>query len=126
MRIFKTRRFERWARKKKVNNWQLIDAVNEINAGLVDADLGGHLIKQRVARSGHGKRGGHRTLIVFKSGERAVFVYGISKNNQENINENEEKICRYLANYYLDLNELVIQKMLDQKKLFEVDYEKAN
>ena len=66
-RIFKTRWFERFARKEKIRNAVLLDAVARAEKGQLDADLGGGVIKQRVARPGQGKSGGYRTIIF--SGE---------------------------------------------------------
>ena len=54
MRIFKTKRFGRFARKERLTDRRLIESIDRATMGLVDADLGGHLIKQRIARSGEG------------------------------------------------------------------------
>ncbi|WZF17207.1 type II toxin-antitoxin system RelE/ParE family toxin [Nostoc sp. UHCC 0302] len=64
MKIYKNRTFDRWARKYGLNNLSLCNAVNEMAAGLYDADLGGGLFKKRIAKPGKGKSGGFRTLIV--------------------------------------------------------------
>jgi hypothetical protein len=69
----KTRWFERFARKEKVRDPVLMDAVGPAEKGQVDADLGGGVIKQRIARPGHGKSGGYRTVIFFRHSERARF-----------------------------------------------------
>lgn len=71
-RIFKTRWFERFARKEKIRELVLVEAVARAQKGQVDADLGGGVIKQRIARLGQGKSGGYRTIVFFRLGERAV------------------------------------------------------
>lgn len=64
MIIYKTRWFDRWARKEGLNDLNLCAAVNEMAVGLYEADLGGGLFKKRIARPGKGKRGGFRTLVA--------------------------------------------------------------
>jgi hypothetical protein len=125
LKIFKTRFFERWTKKERVKDSQLSDAVQEIQAGLIDADLGKGLIKKRMARDGYGKSGGYRTLIAFKKNERIVFLFGFSKNDRENIDESEEEIYKSLANHYLSMNEVILHRMISEKKLIEVNYEKS-
>jgi hypothetical protein len=83
MRAFKTKWFARLARKQKIMGSTLVEAVQRAEGGLIDADLGGGLIKQRVARQGQSRSGGFRTLIAFRSGHVAVFVYGFGKNEVE-------------------------------------------
>jgi hypothetical protein len=73
--IFKTRHFNRWARKANLPDSPLCQAVTEIRQGLIDADLGGGIIKKRVALPGHGKRGSTRTLLATNRNDRWVFVF---------------------------------------------------
>ena len=93
MRIFKTRWFARFARRQGVADRSLVEAVARAGRGLVDADLGGGIIKQRVARAGQGRSGGHRMLIAYRVGDRAVFLYGFAKNERDNIEPNELLTC---------------------------------
>lgn len=72
MAIYKTRWFDRWARKQNLSNRNLCTAVQEMMAGLHDADLGGGLFKKRVARRGQGKSGGYRTLVATNKGSRWI------------------------------------------------------
>ena len=78
MRIYKTRWFDRWARKQWLNNLSLCLAVREMTEGLYEADLGGGLVKKRVARTGQGKSGGFRTLVATNRGDRWIFVFGFA------------------------------------------------
>ena len=81
-RVFKTRWFQRFARREKIRDAVLLDSVARAEKGQLDADLGGGVIKQRIARPGQGKSGGYRTIILFKQGQRAVFVYGFAKSER--------------------------------------------
>ena len=97
MRAFKTKWFARFARKEKIADATLVEAVERAERGLIDADLGGGLIKQRIARQGQGRSGGFRTLIAFRSGQVAVFVYGFGKNERANIEAGELEVLREIA-----------------------------
>jgi hypothetical protein len=66
VRIFMVKAFDRFRRRERISEWKLCDAIARAEKGLVDADLGGRVIKQRVARKGHGKSGGFRTLIAIR------------------------------------------------------------
>ena len=82
MHAFKTRTFARWADRNGVNDQALAAAAAEMERGLIDARLGGQVVKKRVALPDRGKRGGARTLVAFKRGEKAFFVYGFAKNER--------------------------------------------
>jgi len=70
--------------------------------GLIDADLGGGLIKQRIARQGRGRSGGYRTIIAYRAKERAVFLYGFAKNERDNIAKDELEDLRLVARDWLE------------------------
>ena len=74
MRVFKTKVFRRFQRKERMRGANLVEAVARAEKGLIDADLGHGLIKQRIARDGAGKSGGFRTIIAFRKGDRAAFL----------------------------------------------------
>ncbi len=122
-RIFKTRWFERFARREKIRNPVLVDAVRRAEKGQVDADLGGGVIKQRIARPGQGKSGGFRTIIFFRRGERAVFAYGFAKSARANIDADEEKQFKEAARYVLQLTEKQIEELVKNGDFVEVRYE---
>ena len=121
MRAFKTKAFSRFARKERIVDDKLREALNRAELGLVDADLGGHLIKQRVPRGGEGRSGGYRTIIVFKSGERAVFVFGFAKNDQDDLSPAALEIYKEAARDYLSLPENELDELVRQGTLQEVD-----
>lgn len=84
-RVFMSKSFHRFARNCGIDDASLLDAVQRAEDGLVDADLGSGVIKQRIARSGQGKSGGFRAIVFLRRGKRAVFVHGIEKSAQSNI-----------------------------------------
>lgn len=88
-RVFKTRQFARWMRQTELTDAALCMSVRELMAGLVDADLGGHVLKKRVAIPGRGKRGGARTLVATRRGSRWFFVFGFEKNEKANVSRAE-------------------------------------
>jgi hypothetical protein len=98
----------------------LLDAVARAEKGQVDADLGGGVIKQRIARSGKGKSGGYRTIIFFQRGERAVFVYGFAKSDRANIGADEEKEFKEAARHVLRLTEKQIAEVVGAGDFVEV------
>ena len=121
MRIFKNAWFERFARKQKLEDAALRDAIQRAEQGLIDADLGGGLIKQRVARPGQGKSGGYRTIILYRQTHRAFFVYGFAKSNQGNISDDEKAAFKKAAQYILDLSEEHLAEMIQKGHFAEVE-----
>ena len=103
MAIYKTRWFERWARKQKLSKRALCEAVREMEAGLYEADLGGGLLKKRIARPGQGKSGGFRTLVATNKAKRWLFVFGFPKNARSNIDKDEDDGLKQLAAHLLSL-----------------------
>ena len=121
MRIFKNAWFERFARKQKLDDAALRDAIQRAEQGLVDADLGGGVIKQRVARPGQGKSGGYRTIILYRQAHRAFFVYGFSKSQQSNISDDEKAAFKQAAQHILDLSEEHLVEMIRRGQFSEVE-----
>jgi len=119
-RVFKTKWFQRFARKEKIGDAALLNAVARAETGQIDADLGGGVIKQRIARVGQGKSGGYRTIIFFERGERAVFVYGFAKSRRANIDLNEEKHFKEATRYVLRLSEKQISALVESGDFVEV------
>ena len=96
-RVFKTRHFSRWMRKTELTDSALCSAVAEMAQGLIDADLGGGVVKKRVGLAGRGKRGGARTLVATNKGNRWFFVFGFGKNDRANIGADELEALQDLA-----------------------------
>ena len=89
MEIYKVKSFLRFARSESIADNRLVEAIERANAGLIDADLGGGVIKQRIARTGQGRSGGYRTIILFKAESRAIFAFGFAKNDRDNLDRTE-------------------------------------
>jgi hypothetical protein len=120
MRIFKSKWFAKFAAKNGIGDGALKTAVAEIEAGNFSADLGGNVYKQRVARQGQGKRGGYRTIVLFKQGEKAFFVYGFAKSKMENIDEKTESGFKLTAKDLLGYTEEQVKLRLDTGSLIEI------
>lgn len=120
-RILKVEGFEKFARKQDISDASLLDAVRRAESGLVDADLGGGLIKQRVARQGAGKSGGYRTIVVIRCGDLAVFLFGFAKSARANITAAELQAARKLAKQLLAMTEAQIAESIADGYFVEVE-----
>jgi hypothetical protein len=124
MHAYKTRVFARWMRREGLADRDLRDALAEMQNGLVDARLGGGLVKKRIARAGQGKSGGYRVLVASNFGERWVFMFGFAKNERDNIDDDELKLMKRLAATVLSLNENDLRKALTDGELLEIKHGK--
>jgi hypothetical protein len=120
MRIFKNKAFKKWTEKVGLSDDALRIAVDEIERGLIDADLGGYVVKKRVAVGGRGKSGGVRTLLAYKSGEKAFFVYGFAKNVRVNVSAGELKALKHLAKELMNYSDKALTKAIQHGALIEV------
>ena len=120
MRIFKSRWFQRFAKKEGIADAVLRDAADRADKGQIDADLGGEVIKQRIARPGEGRSKGYRTIILFRRGAKAFFVYGFSKSQRANIDDDEEKQFKEAAKHVLALTEKQLSELLKRGDFMEV------
>ena len=123
MRIFKSRWFQRFARKEGIADAVLREAVARAEKGQIDADLGGGVIKQRIARPGQGRSKGYRTIILFRRGAKAFFVYGFSKSQRANINDDEREQFKEAAKLVLALTETQLTMSLKRGDFVEVKSE---
>lgn len=121
VRVYKNKWFQRFARRERIADAQLCDAVARAEQGLVDADLGGGLIKQRVARLGAGKSGGYRTLVFFRAGARAVFAFGFAKSERDNIDADDEADLKRAAKLTLGLTQEQVDRLVETGALIEVE-----
>lgn len=120
MRIFVSRWFDRFARKEKIFAGQIADAINRAERGLVDADLGGGLIKQRVPRAGQGRSGGFRTIVAYRKKDRAVFLYGFAKNERDNIDDDDMNDLKRTAGIFLAFDRHAFQVAVEAGDLREI------
>jgi hypothetical protein len=123
VRIFKLKALARFTRRERIADVSLCEAIEQAERGLVDADLGGGLIKQRVARAGQGKRGGYRMLIAFRSKLRAVFLFGFAKNELDNIDDDQLATLRETAAVWLAADAQKIERAIKDGLLIEVRHD---
>jgi len=121
VRTFKTRWFARFARREGIAGKNLLEAVERAERGLIDANLGGGLIKQRVARQGQGRSGGYRTILAHRAKGRAVFLFGFAKNELDNITQNELIVLREVAENWLVADAAMIKKEIEAGNLQEIE-----
>ena len=115
-----TKTFGRFARREQIPGRSIAEAVERIEKGSVDADLGGGLFKQRVARPGAGKSGGWRTIVVYRDGDIAVFVHGFAKNSKGNISQKELAELKRLASVMLEFTPKQIRGLVKDGAWIEV------
>ena len=121
MRTYKNKSFARFARRAGIPDAALCDAVLRAGRGQVDADLGGGVIKQRIARAGEGRSGGFRAIVLFRREDRAFFVHGFAKNERENLQRDELRTLRRLAGELFGLERTELEAMLANGTISEVN-----
>lgn len=122
--VFVTKTFARWMRKSQVTDLDILGATQEMLQGLIDANLGGHLVKKRVALRGRGKSAGARTIVATKFEQRWIFLFGFEKNERSNIDANELKVLQELAASLLDLDQQAIASAVSAGQLFQLQGDK--
>ena len=120
MRVFLTKPMARFVRRESLEASGILDAVGRAERGLIDADLGGGLIKQRIARKGKRRSGGYRTIVAYQRGGRAVFLYGFAKSERENIEPHELIELRKIGSSWLNADANAIEDALDRRFLEEI------
>ena len=118
--------FVRFARKEGLTHSALREAVQRAEDGLIDADLGGGVIKQRVARPGKGKSGGYRTLILYRQGDRAIFAFGFAKSAQANISKADLALLKDTAAEALGWNDEELDRLVASWTLVEIEDERED
>jgi hypothetical protein len=123
VRVFKTKWFTHYARRERIEDSSLCDAVARAERGLVGADLGSGIIKQRVSRTGRGRSGGYRVLLAYRSGNIAVFLYGFAKNERDNITDNDLNTLREIGAAWLKAKGKAVEQAVEKGILKEIVYE---
>lgn len=123
-RFFKTYTFSRWMKDSELTDELLLKAVIEMQNGLIDADLGGGVVKKRIALAGRGKSGSARTLLATNRNDRWFFVFGFEKNERENVSAKELKFIKKFSTGLLKATDLELLTLLQNQALVEVRYEK--
>ena len=119
-RGFKVKTFERWMRKAGLTDAMLRVAVEEMSRGLIDASLGGHIVKKRVARTGFGKRGGYRTIVAKKVDQHWFFLFGFEKSERSNIDQVELRVLQEIGETLLAFTEAELNGALQSGELLEI------
>lgn len=120
MSVYKTKEFSKFARKADLGSEALLEAARAVASGQWDADLGGGVFKQRIARQGGGKSGGFRTIILFKVGGHSFFIHGFAKNEKANVTPRELKALKKLAATFLGLDAEALKKVSAAGEIAEV------
>ena len=120
MNIYKDKGFDRYARRQNISDGDLCEAIERAERGLIDADLGGGVIKQRIARPGEGRSGGFRTIVYYRTQTRAFFVFGFAKNARDNISADDLKAFRRAAQVALNLEDETLKSLIEKAELIEV------
>ncbi|QIW15819.1 addiction module toxin RelE [Pasteurellaceae bacterium RH1A] len=123
MRIFKSKHFDKFARKEHISDKTLRKTIHDIENGLIDADLGSGVIKQRLPKHNRGKSKGYRSIIVYKCSQFSLFLYGFDKNDRTNITVEEEVNFKAAANHILSFSEEQIQQAIKSNIFIEVSNE---
>lgn len=121
MSVYVTKEFARFARKVSLADAKLLQAAQDVAAGHYDADLGGGVFKQRVARQGGGKSGGFRTIILFRVGSHSFFAHGFAKSDKANVSAKELKALKRLADVLLGFSEEQLEAAQTAGELNEVE-----
>jgi hypothetical protein len=119
--IFKTKSFARYARREALDDAALCEAVGRADRGIIDADLGQGVIKQRVARLGQGRSGGFRVILFYRVGEIVLFVDGFAKNEKDNLSDSELNDLRDAANIVFELTQTAVKALVVAGKWIEVN-----
>jgi hypothetical protein len=118
--IYQLKSFARFARGEKIADKSLIEAIERAERGLVDADLGGGLIKQCVARKGQGRSGGYRMMIAFRAGDFSLFLFGFAKSGESNVDDRQLAVLRRIATAWLSADVTSIKAAVERGELIEV------
>ena len=120
MPVFKTRLFHDWQKKEDITDKSLCAAIDEMSRGLIDANLGGGLVKKRIARPGAGKSSGYRTLLATNKNDKWFFVYGFAKNARDNIESQEVLALKRLSVVLLGMDAIAINTLIADNELKEI------
>ena len=122
MALFKVVGFVRWQQKQQLSDAVLCAAVEEMRQGLIDADLGGGVVKKRIARPGGGKRGGYRTLLATNKQDKWFFLYGFAKNERDDLPPQDLRALKAFARELLALDERKLRRAMASGDLQEISY----
>ncbi len=120
MKELMTKQFVKWVSKQKIPETELATAISEVQAGIFEANLGGHIYKKRIRFEGQGKSGSGRTIICYKRNERAIFIHGFAKNEKDNLSPKELHVFKEFAKILLGLSQKDIATAIKNGDFIEV------
>jgi len=120
MKRLKTKWFWKWAKKQKISDERLLKAMDDLQNSLSSVSLGGGLYKVRIASDNSGKSSSYRTIIVYRRNERAVFIYGFMKKEQNNLSSEELKSFKTLSKDILQLSEEALSQAVEKNVFIEI------
>lgn len=120
MRIFKSREFVKFARREEIKDEKFIEVIRDMEAGLINANYGGGVIKQRIARLNEGKSTGYRSIILYRQAEKAFFIYGFAKNEKDSIDKTQERDFKKLAKVLFAATDQQLKALLEKGSFEEV------
>jgi len=120
MKKLMTKHFSKWADKQNIRERELTNALSDMQAGIFEANLGGHIYKKRIRFIGQGKRGSGCTIICYKKDDKAIFVHGFSKNEKSTLSKKELGAFKELSKILLKLSNEELSIAIDSGDLVEV------
>ena len=111
MKAYPPKSFQREARSDGVSDTDCQEAIRRAERGLVDADLGGRLIKQRIPRGNQGAARGSRAVVFYKRGEIAVFLHIFSKSDKANLTKSELADYLEFAKFLEELTQAKLREL---------------
>ena len=123
MKYLKTKYFVRWAKREGISDKTLATCITEFEQGLFEASLGHYLFKKRVPLLGRGKRGGARTVFFYQKNEKMIFCFGFAKNVKDNLGNEDKTVLHKLSESFLKLSLKEVNKLIKNRKFFEVEKE---
>ena len=121
MQKLMTKQFSKWASNQNIVLNGLFEAIEEVESGNFDANLGGHLYKKRIRFDGQGKSGSGRTIICYKKGSRAIFIHGFAKNEKSNLSKQELNAFKEFSKILLGFSEKEIALAVENGNFIEVN-----
>lgn len=103
MERYMLRDFAKWAKRAGLSAEVLRGVLDEMERGLVGDRLGANIYKKRIGLAGRGKRGGVRSIVIFRQAELGVFLYGYAKNEKDDLEPYEEEALRSFASGFVRL-----------------------
>ena len=117
----KTKWFHKWAKKNSISDNALLKTIESLINNLNVVNLGGGLYKVRTPAIGKGKSGGFRTLVAYKEMDKAIFVFGFSKAEKDNLDEDELRSLKKLTKDLLEISTKEYLKLIELGQFFKLE-----